>query len=201
MPAVESQLEALWNILKQKAPILRPKIIPRGYDDEQLSSLCNSTQFQLCNLEKQALELTHGRCSICDQEMRLAARLATEWSFNFKELVMSLNKLMVLCSTCYELTDLEAFLTKTMTSHNSELESQLSTFCKLNGYNTENPVKRALYVEECYSIAYSIKTILSNCPKLKIANQEFLQLEKKNTSDILSILQLPQSAKDQASIS
>ena len=89
----ETQCNNLFQLLKQKAPKLSPKIIPRGFDDDNLKNLCKTTKQQedLVNFEQK--RNTAGQCTICSVSRTL--HLDTVWSLDFSASTYKLEKIQV----------------------------------------------------------------------------------------------------------
>jgi len=96
---IEDKCLQLWQLLKLKAPVLRPKIIVRGFDDDQLLALCRS------DAQKEALESTLDkfsnskrgqRCSACRESVaESGGTFASEWDFDFDQKTQILSQLSV----------------------------------------------------------------------------------------------------------
>lgn len=97
--SVEEKCEQLWSLLREKAPALKPKIIVRGYDDDQLLALCRTDE------QKETLESALDRfssssrgshCSACAEEIaEEGGAFASEWTFDFDKKVQILSRLSV----------------------------------------------------------------------------------------------------------
>lgn len=97
--SIEEKCEQLWSLLKDKAPALRPKIIVRGFDDDQLLALCATDE------QREALEATLDRftsssrgshCSLCAEEItEEGGAFASEWEFDFDKKAQILSRLSV----------------------------------------------------------------------------------------------------------
>jgi hypothetical protein len=97
--SIEDKCQNLWQLLKSKAKVLRPKIIVRGFDDDQLLALCSSDD------QKEALEATMDRfsnskkgslCSCCHESITEAGgTFASEWDFDFDKKLQILTHLSV----------------------------------------------------------------------------------------------------------
>lgn len=101
--SVETQCEKLWEQLKSKAPVLRPKIIARGFDDDQLLGLCKTEE------QKEALEAALERhssgkkgthCSSCREVITEGGGIfASEWQYDFNSKLQILHRLAVRLSS------------------------------------------------------------------------------------------------------
>lgn len=97
--SIEDKCAQLWSLLKQKAPVLRPKIIVRGFDDDQLLALClNSSQTDA--LESALDKFTNSKrgkcCSVCQESVaESGGTFASEWDFDFDKKAQILTRLSV----------------------------------------------------------------------------------------------------------
>lgn len=107
--SIEEKCDQLWSLLKAKAPALKPKIIVRGFDDDQLLALCSS------DLQREALETSLDRfssssrgkhCSVCQEEITEAGgAFASEWDFDFDKKLQILSRLSVRFGPYWPLID------------------------------------------------------------------------------------------------
>ena len=97
--SVEEKCEQLWKLLKDKAPVLRPKIIVRGYDDDQLGALCRSEEQREeleAALDKFARSKKGQRCSCCGESvLEGGGTFASEWDFDFTKKRQILTRMSV----------------------------------------------------------------------------------------------------------
>lgn len=97
--SIEDRCLQLWNLLLAKAPVLRPKIIIRGFDDDQLLALCK-TEEQRESLESSLDRFSSSKrgslCSICgDAITEVGGTFASEWHFDFEAKCQVLSKMSV----------------------------------------------------------------------------------------------------------
>lgn len=169
MGVIEDNCRELWELLNEKAPNLRPKIIPRGYDDKHLKKVWRCSEFSIEQLENYISNYCNGTCSICGTKMGHAGHLMTEYAFDFDGKTLWLKKLFFLCDNCFELSNTEEFLCSS-TTKSAEIHEQIGHFCKVNQFQLSSPLEMLGFVEECYSLAYSLKVLLNSIPNLNVLN-------------------------------
>lgn len=96
MSAEEKCLEIL-KIRDQVAPIFRPKVIPRGFDDNGLQSLCKTKEqrreLEAC-IEEYSSKIT--KCSVSGVSLADGPSFfCTEWAFNPEDKTITLSRLLV----------------------------------------------------------------------------------------------------------
>lgn len=97
--SIEEKCEQLWRLLKEKAPVLRPKIIVRGYDDDQLLSLCatpEQSETVEASLDRFTSSSRGSHCSVCAEAITEdGGAFASEWDFDFDKKIQILSRLSV----------------------------------------------------------------------------------------------------------
>ena len=78
-----------------------------------------------------------------------------------------------LCELCYSLSDLEEFLPK-LAKPNADVLAHIAQFHSVNGISATDmaPVALIDYIEQCYSIAFSINIVLANFPSWSLVDIE-----------------------------
>lgn len=79
-----------------KAPVLQPRIIPRGYDDQCLQVFCHTAE-RTTELQKITKELTEksSRCGACESLNKKASHLTTFWETDEEERTHNLRSIKV----------------------------------------------------------------------------------------------------------
>jgi len=167
---LEQQCENLALHLNLKAPALIPKIIPRNCNDDNFLLFAKTKQQQI---ELEQLKNTYSeklqKCSICDQEDSFL-QFSTSWTLDFTNKKYSFDKLQFLCPLCYNLRDLEYFITAAIKlEEHEEIDKLVKHFCKINKIPTTN--NEIFNVQQIYCLAYSLKTLASNANLSVVFNE------------------------------
>lgn len=95
--SIHERCTEIINSIQTIAPTLQPKVIPRGYDDSNLTSFCSNEE-QKEELEKliQAYRKQYNSCFACkksfpDEELIFC----TLWDIDFENMIYKLSKLVV----------------------------------------------------------------------------------------------------------
>eukprot|EP01124_Arcella_intermedia_P025147 TRINITY_DN442_c0_g2_i1.p1 TRINITY_DN442_c0_g2~~TRINITY_DN442_c0_g2_i1.p1 ORF type:complete len:250 (-),score=74.39 TRINITY_DN442_c0_g2_i1:19-768(-) len=164
---VESRCTEIDGILRRKAPVLRPKIIPRGYDDCGFSVFCHSEE------DRKALEAFKSEPSDCFMCKQPSTSFSTLWSLNFNKKEYTFQRYIHLCGLCFAIYNLENFLEEYCLASKDEAKVKdiVNHFLKTNKVTIENPIEAISYFEECLSLSYSLKVLSSNIPQLKVLDK------------------------------
>jgi hypothetical protein len=106
--SIEDKCSQLWSLLSTKAPTLRPKIIARGFDDDQLLALCKTDEQRQTlegALDKFSSSKRGSCCSACGEAItESGGTFASEWDFDFDAKSQVLSKLAVCPLNCISIS-------------------------------------------------------------------------------------------------
>ncbi|KAL0480779.1 CHI3L1 [Acrasis kona] len=183
--SIESQFQSVLDSLKKNAPNLSPKIIPRGYDDNNLALFCPGKK------EKEHLSdaIKKNEPTVCDtKNCGLEAQLTftTLWSIQIQSKTYVLEGGQYLCPKCEKCVSLEKIITKS--SDDNYIES-LKHFASVNQLQDSD-----LYQSQrLYNDAYTLQILTCSIPQFKVAVRKGNKIEpitegSHTVEDLLTIL-------------
>eukprot|EP01125_Pyxidicula_operculata_P005462 TRINITY_DN1938_c0_g1_i1.p1 TRINITY_DN1938_c0_g1~~TRINITY_DN1938_c0_g1_i1.p1 ORF type:complete len:135 (+),score=15.51 TRINITY_DN1938_c0_g1_i1:233-637(+) len=114
----------------------------------------------------------------------------TSWELDFNKKLYKLNAAQFLCQNCATLVDLEEYLSQGIETHSDMVKH----FANTNNSQAKTDLEMLVYFQECYSLAYSLKVLSSNLPKLKLVDKSGEKLSSNsNVEGVLKNLLSTQS--------
>jgi len=152
---IQSLLKTLHNL----CPKLLPFIIPKDFSLPILRLFQQNNNTSGGTTNRQSLQ--SNKCHYCQEKQ--AVHLSTKWEVNIKARSFLVLEAYYLCSKCYLMNDLEGFLNKCVNSTNpNEIKALVQHFVNVNNAEQTNQDDAIQYVQQCYSLAFSLKNLLSS---------------------------------------
>ena len=86
------------SLLAEKASVLTPRIIPKGYDDQQLAAFCLTAERKAELQQLIAQEHKNHKQCACGTLSKEAEHFSTKWEIDPEEKTYKLRTLEVICS-------------------------------------------------------------------------------------------------------
>jgi hypothetical protein len=170
--SLEEQCREVLTFMQTSAPNLRPRIIPRGYNDKDLAAFCTSEDDRRC-LYQTIKDNRPNKCMIqgCGVESDKLI-FTTFWNLDINKKTYTLSDVQYLCKNCYACLSIEHFLSK-MTSQQSKIDQNVQHFLAVNNL----PSTKQYIAQQIYNDAYALQVLSSNVPQYQIGIYKKKQIE------------------------
>jgi hypothetical protein len=186
--SVEDNLKDILNFINTSTPNLKPRVIPRGYNDKDLLGFCTSDSDKKC-LQEHTKQHMPNACSIvgCGKKTK-ELLLTTNWGLNMNKKTYTLTGAEFLCHDCHTCTSVEDVLSL-LTMPSKQSEKLVEHFLTVNNI----PTTKAYVAQQVYNNAYAVQILSSNVPQytLGVKNGKKVEpiIDQSHTiKDLLDIL-------------
>jgi hypothetical protein len=185
------QLDAMLEELRTLCPVLRPSVVPAGYDDRAkgtaLAALCSQDgrgRSERAALASMLEEVRRGRktCELTQQDVSSEAQLrfASFWDLEPADGTMRLRGCAFVSLETALLLDPLLMLDRFSAPESdvSDLRDLTAHFCKVNRRDDlcSKPARSLEWLQQCYSLAFACRVLASNLGAWTITDANGVEL-------------------------
>lgn len=209
-PDAAKQLDAMLEELRHLCPVLRPSVVPAGYDDRAkgtaLAALCGPDgrgRSERAALASMLEEVRRGRktCELTQQDVPSEAQLrfASFWDLEPADGTMRLRGCAFVSHETALLLDPLLMLDRFSAPESdvSDLDDLASHFCRANRRSDlcSKPARALEWLQQCYSLAFACRVLASNIGAWTLSDANGVELTQPVDRIVAELLGIHPTAK------